>query len=288
MEDVVQLEVVQLETMCQVEYICPIPEPEGLMRQHGSGPRRHPRDGGYARGEETRARIIATALRVFGEQGYLQASTRRIAADARVNPPALQYYFGSKEGLHRACAQHIIDGVSSILAPALAEARRALRAGSRPRARSALIGLLDAVADGLLTAGAESWSRFIARGKVEGAGPAIDMIRERIGRPLITAASELVGAATQRPVDDEVTRLRACAILGQVSTFYANRENTLATLNWAGLDARRLALIKAVVREHTRAALRARVQAPSTPHTKLRARPRVRLAPRDRAQLDAR
>ena len=98
------------------------------MRRDTRGPRRHPSDGGYARGEETRARIIATALRVFGEQGYLQASTRGIAADASVNPPALQYYFGSKEGLHRACAQHIIDRVSRILTPALGEAREALAA----------------------------------------------------------------------------------------------------------------------------------------------------------------
>jgi TetR/AcrR family transcriptional regulator, regulator of cefoperazone and chloramphenicol sensitivity len=256
------------------------------MRRDTHGPRRHPSDGGYARGEETRARIIATALRVFGEQGYLQASTRGIAADARVNPPALQYYFGSKEGLHRACAQHIIDRVSRILKPALDEAREALSARNPRRARAALIGLLDAMADGLVAAGAESWSRFIARGKVDGAGPAMDMIRERIGRPLMGAATELVAAATQQAPGDDVTRLRACALLGQVSTFYANRENTLAAMNWSTLDANRLSLIKAVVREHTRAALRVPVRLPSSRKVKPPARARARLEARnERAQL---
>ena len=251
------------------------------MRRDTRGPRRHPSDGGYARGEETRARIIATALRVFGEQGYLQASTRGIASDARVNPPALQYYFGSKEGLHRACAQHIIDRVSRILAPALGEARRALGARSPRQARAALIGLLDAMADGLVAAGAESWSRFIARGKVDGAGPAMDMIRERIGRPLMAAATQLVAVATQQAPEDDVTRLRACALLGQVSTFYANRENTLAAMNWTTLDAKRLSLIKAVVREHTRAALRLRVNAPSGRQSKAPTRSRARLDARN-------
>jgi AcrR family transcriptional regulator len=256
------------------------------MRRDTHGPRRHPSDGGYARGEETRARIIATALRVFGEQGYLQASTRSIAADARVNPPALQYYFGSKEGLHRACAQHIIDRVSRILAPALEEAREALSARNPRRARAALIGLLDAMADGLVAAGAESWSRFIARGKVDGAGPAMDMIRERIGRPLMGAATELVAVATQQAPGDDVTRLRACALLGQMSTFYANRENTLAAMNWTTLDAKRLSLIKAVVREHTRAALRVPVDLPSSRKVKAPARTRARLEARnERAQL---
>src|SRR5580704_5764986 len=96
--------------------------------------RRHPEDGGYARGEETRARIVATALRVFGEEGFNKASTRQIAADAGVNPPALQYYFGGKEGLHRACAQHIIDRVMSIVSPALTAAREIKKHASRDQA----------------------------------------------------------------------------------------------------------------------------------------------------------
>src|ERR1700761_3255548 len=90
--------------------------------------RRHPEAGGYARGEETRARIITTALRVFGAEGFNKASTRQIAADAGVNPPALQYYFGGKEGLHRACAQFIIDRVLASLEPAFERGNRALAA----------------------------------------------------------------------------------------------------------------------------------------------------------------
>src|ERR1700679_2978461 len=114
------LDVVRLELLCQVEYI--------TARRSNTMPmtrikRRHPEDGGYARGEETRARIIDTALRVFGEAGFNEASTRQIAADGGVNPPALQYYFGGKEGLHRACAQFIIDRMMVIVSPALTRAR---------------------------------------------------------------------------------------------------------------------------------------------------------------------
>ncbi len=58
--------------------------------------RRRPTNGGYARGEETRARIIAVALRLFGDRGFDGVSTREIAEEAGVNPPALQYYFDSK------------------------------------------------------------------------------------------------------------------------------------------------------------------------------------------------
>jgi len=217
--------------------------------------RRHPEDGGYARGEETRARIVATALRVFGEEGFIKASTRQIAADAGVNPPALQYYFGGKEGLHRACAQHIIDRMLSIVSPALTQARQMRRTAARDEAIDALCALLDAMADGLVAAGSESWSRFITRGKADGAGPAIGMLRENIGMPILQALAHLIAIATGREPADEMTRIKAAAILGQVSTFHTNRESTLEALKWPAFDAPRLQMIKSVIREHTRAIL---------------------------------
>jgi TetR/AcrR family transcriptional regulator, regulator of cefoperazone and chloramphenicol sensitivity len=229
------------------------------MRTDGTAPRRHPEQGGYARGELTRARIVAAAIRAFGDEGYDQASTRKIAASAGVNPPALQYYFDSKEGLHRACAQHIIDRVLAILAPALDRAAVAVRARTAGPALDALCELLEAMVDCLVAVGSESWSRFIARGKADGAGPAMSMIHDRIGSPLVDAMARLVARVTRRPAAAEVTRIRVCTVLGQVSSLYANRENTLAVIGWSQFDPHGLALIKSVVREHTRAALRADV-----------------------------
>ena len=66
---------------------------------------RHSVEGGYARGEETRLRIVTAALKLFGQLGFDGASTRDIAAAAGVNAPALQYYFDNKEGLYIACAE---------------------------------------------------------------------------------------------------------------------------------------------------------------------------------------
>ena len=57
---------------------------------------RHAIDGGYQRGEETRARIVDAALALFGEYGFDGASTRDIAERAGVNAPAIGYYFDNK------------------------------------------------------------------------------------------------------------------------------------------------------------------------------------------------
>src|SRR6185312_7717482 len=96
-------------------------------RRNSSRPRRHPPAGGYARGERTRRRIIETAIEMFGSLGYERTATRAIARRAEVSLPALQYYFGGKEGLHRACAEYIIADVHARLDPAAAHVTASLR-----------------------------------------------------------------------------------------------------------------------------------------------------------------
>jgi AcrR family transcriptional regulator len=50
----------------------------------------------------TRTRMVKAATRVFAEHGYDGASVRAIVAKAAVNQAAINYHFGSKEGLYRA------------------------------------------------------------------------------------------------------------------------------------------------------------------------------------------
>ena len=54
---------------------------------------------------DTRQRIIAAAMRLFGRQGYSQTATRQIATEAGVNEVTLFRHFGSKKGLLGACIQ---------------------------------------------------------------------------------------------------------------------------------------------------------------------------------------
>lgn len=55
-----------------------------------------------------RARIRDAALARFGADGIAGASLRAIAADAGVSPALVVHHFGSKEGLRRACDEHVL------------------------------------------------------------------------------------------------------------------------------------------------------------------------------------
>src|ERR1700691_4440338 len=91
---------------------------------------RHSVTGGYTRGEETRVRIIAAAIRLFGEKGYEAASTRDIAAAAGVNAPALEDYFDKREGVFRGCIKFIADRAWDNLSEAVAEPEHLIAEGA--------------------------------------------------------------------------------------------------------------------------------------------------------------
>ena len=109
--------------------------------------RRSP-DGGYARGDETRHRIIDAAVELFGEYGFDGASTRDIAARAGVNAPALQYYFENKEGVYRACVEALADAAWKIFGPAVEHAQTVLRENAdTPALIDAFLRIQEAIAD---------------------------------------------------------------------------------------------------------------------------------------------
>jgi len=55
-----------------------------------------------------RARIRDAALEEFGAKGVRGATVRGIAARAGVSPALVQHHFGTKDGLRRACDQHVL------------------------------------------------------------------------------------------------------------------------------------------------------------------------------------
>jgi AcrR family transcriptional regulator len=214
---------------------------------------------GYARGEETRARIIAAAVRLFGEHGFTGASTRDIARDAGVNAPALQYYFDNKEGLYLACVEHIVSQVWEYLSPTVSAAEEML---AREAGDEDLIEAYCAIQARVIelkftVKEADDWRMFMARQQT-GAGPAagFDMFQERITRRISGVTAGIVGRLLNKPGDDDEVLIRSMALHGQLMVFQVMRRSALATLSWDMIDARRLELLKRVIGDQTGALLR--------------------------------
>lgn len=217
------------------------------------GRRRRPAAGGYARGDETRSRIIAAALEVFGTNGFGGASTRMIAEKAGVTLPALHYYFDSKEGAYLACAEHIADRMQANLGTATAQIVDMLAEEklSPSQVLDLLLGFLERLTDLFLGAHElDKWVLFIIR---EQAHPtkAFDILFKRMMSRVAGACTMLVARLLDKPDSDPEVRIRTVALVGQIIFFRTAREAVLRIVGWPDFDGDRLAFVKHVLQAQT-------------------------------------
>ena len=182
---------------------------------------------------DTRSRLIAAALRSFGQQGFAAAPVRAIAAEAGTNVASIAYHFGSKAGLYRACAERVvglIDGAMVAGGP-LSDGDPA--ADLSPEAATArLDGILRAMVDFLVTApAAEAMVGFVLR-EMADQGAALDLIYDRLVEPRHRALCALWSAATGRPADSEAVRLAVFALIGQVVYFRIAQPLVRRRMGW--------------------------------------------------------
>ena len=219
--------------------------------------RRSP-DGGYARGDETRHRIIEAAVELFGEHGFEGASTRDIAARAGVNAPALQYYFENKEGVYRACAEALADEAWKTFGPTVEHAREALRENAGTAALiDAFIRIQEAIADVAFAKTNNRHKRLFFAREQAGHEPesATQILGRRIREPLNNASAALVARISGRPADDPVTLIRTFSLHGQLVIFHVAHRSTLSMLGWKNIDAEKAEQLKSTIREQTRTLL---------------------------------
>ncbi len=214
------------------------------------------RPGSYARGEDTRRRILETALEIFAAEGYEGASTRHLAERAGVNLPAIQYYFGSKEGLYRAVIEHIVQHNEAHMAPLAARVKAAL---ANPKSEpQLLLDLLCEIFESFLTlvsGGAQVESRRLlyARAEVDRSA-GLETLHESGVKAIFEPCASLVGRLLGQAADDPATVLRTLALFGQVTIFCNNAVRRV--LRFKTFKEDRIVAIQALVRAHTEAIMR--------------------------------
>lgn len=222
--------------------------PRASTRAGEARRRRHLAGGGYARGEHTRRRVLEAAIELFAEHGYERASTRAIARHADVSLPALQYYFGGKEGLYRACAEYTTEDIRSRLGPAAEHVRLALERSDLSRAEllELLRAVLEPFLEGLAVERPESWALFFARAQGEHSA-AFEAIFQQVGGRLLAIVAEIISRVIGRPVANPEVAIRAVTLVGQIALVRRARPLILRTVGWSDFEGERLQTLKEVL-----------------------------------------
>ena len=214
-------------------------------------------EGGYLRGEETRSRILAVALSLFGSKGFDSVSTREVAAAASVPPASLRYYFENKRGLYIACLEHVQQHLYNLVEPSLVAAEALLedQHATIDQLIDSYCALQDARIESLM-------------GGPDNGTAALFTIRHDL--PSEGGAGELAGDATSiRRMTECYLRMTvrisgstldmqsALIVTAMVNGELVNiclRRNRLAQMGWE-ITPERLEWMRRTVRQHTRAVL---------------------------------
>ncbi|MDQ6751988.1 MAG: TetR family transcriptional regulator [Actinomycetota bacterium] len=154
-----------------------------------------PRRGRRSGTEGTRELILASARKVFSEQGYDAASLRQIARDAGVDAAMVHHYFQNKDGLFAACVELPADPravLADVVVVPVAERGAAIL--------RALLTLWDSPVQPALLA--------LLRGAVSSRTQAA-LLREVMSK-------RIVGAALVDLPDDDGRRLRGSLLASQL------------------------------------------------------------------------
>lgn len=208
--------------------------------------------------DSSRVLIIEAAISVFGRFGFEQATTRMIAKQANVNLGLLQYYFGGKEALYMACADHIATQMQPKLTGLRTLVESTLPAkGASLKAQSAAFSRLWNRAGGALLekSGPGDWLLFVKREQIS-PGKAFDLLYDRLVSHLIEILSLPVARILGLSVKTDEVMINTIAILGSISVFQRIPRIALKAMNWPDLKGERLEQIKAVLLRQTLYGLR--------------------------------
>ncbi|HTY50578.1 MAG TPA: CerR family C-terminal domain-containing protein [Steroidobacteraceae bacterium] len=201
---------------------------------------------GYQKGQETRERILNAALKAFGDASFLAVTTRQIAGAASVSLPTLQYHFGDKEGLYRACAEAIVERYRRQMKPAGAQAAEALGGNCSAEAARALLGALMRALAGFLVGSSEAgrWAQFVAR-ELRDPGPAFEILYAGLWRPGVEITARLICRILGSPEGDPAARVRALLLISSLLVFQSGRNVSLRAMHWSAIGSEELALVLA-------------------------------------------
>lgn len=222
--------------------------------------KRRPTDGGYVRGDETRQLIIDTAIPIFGDRGFEGASTRMLVEPVGASPAAIQYYFGGKAGLYRACAECLADQVWQKL-DSDGRALDDLALDADPEILIDALCSFFLIQEKTLHDDREMAQRslFLLREQSGSSGPVFDIIFERLNERVLTKLAPVVGAIIGKAANHPETRLRTSMIVAHMTGMRSHGQVTLRFLGWTDFSGENLSLWGAVMRTHLRAMLSAKV-----------------------------
>jgi len=200
---------------------------------------------------DPKARLIDAAIDLFGQHGLSGVGTRALADAASVQMSTITYYFGGKDGLYLACAEHIAAIIRARTTPILDSLGKIDDIDDAKKGIRAILGGLVTI---MMRDDIAPMARFIVREQMK-PSPAFDVIYDGAMRHIIEALGKLLHQVAAGRVPKEQIRIRCMSLIGQILAFRIAHATLMRATNWTKLGKRETDLVSNIVDVHTRAVL---------------------------------
>ncbi|MDR0219710.1 MAG: transcriptional regulator CecR [Enterobacteriaceae bacterium] len=206
-----------------------------------------------SRGEQAKQQLLESALEIFGKLGLEGATTRNIAHHAKQNIAAIAYYFGSKEGLYLATAQHIADRLKAEFSPLVASIDQFFSTASWPYPQDKILAFIH---QGLIRynrlifdPNSLHLSRIISHEQLAPT-EAYSIIHEQGLALVYSRLNKLIAHYIGADEEQVLTQIHTHALLGEVLSFRLSREALLRQTGWDNIGTQEYELINLVLTQH--------------------------------------
>lgn len=210
-------------------------------------------------GETSREKLIQGALELFAERGLDGASVRDIAKKSGQNLGAITYYFGDKNGLYTAVAEHIVEIFKSRIGPERDHIQAKLEAGTLTPEEHLLClkKLLASIVMALVRKDklTHSISQLFNREQVVPTH-AFPIFYENLHYPVHRLMCLLAGGYLGKDPDSQEIILRVYALFGSAMVFRMAHALVLKRTGWKKMADQEVAEIAHIVSEHVELVMR--------------------------------
>ena len=185
----------------------------------------------------TAPRLIAAGAKLFGKHKSHDVSNRALAKEAGVNHAAINYYFGSREGLCEAVFEHCLGKWKAIMLPIVERLGQRIDecAGPQDLARVAH----DLTHDMIAAITGEEGARFLRvlfnEGLIKPKELNNRMFQDVI-HPFYAVSTRLAAKARGLAADDLESMILGQTIVAQCMTFFRGRILLRPRMDWQAMD----------------------------------------------------
>jgi len=185
-----------------------------------------------AHDQETRARLLASATKLFAERGFAKVTVREICRSARANVASVNYHFGGKKGLYDEVVHAAIETMQSTT--------RAMHEAGAGRSADEQLALYVSIFLRRVVAARDSWIHQLMVRELSDPTPALDLVLKDVVRPRMAYLRNVIASLLRCPSSD--ARVERCAMSVQ-SQCLALLTHPVAALKPKGMSDRQLDML---------------------------------------------